>query len=231
MRKVFTAGILCLFASSALATLSKDEAKRLNQAAQVLTGFRSSSDKGVPEPTWAKAQCVIVVPSLKKGAFVVGGEYGAGVMNCRTAHDWSPPVFMKLEKGSFGLQIGGEEVNFILLVMNRKGVDKMLEDKVTLGGDAAVAAGPVGATGSAETDALLHAEILAYSSQAKGAFAGIDLSGGVLKPDKDADARAYGEGVSARDVVTGTKQVAPPPEAADLMRVLRTEGRATSGKK
>lgn len=220
-----------LLASSASAALSKDEAKRLSEAATIVNELRNSPDKGIPEPLWTKAQCVVVIPSMKKAAFIVGGEYGSGVMSCRQkASNWSAPVFMQLAKGSWGLQIGAQEVDLVLLVMNRRGVDKLLEDKVSLGADASVAAGPVGRSANAATDAQLGAEMLAYS-RSQGVFAGIDLSGGVLKPDKDADARAFGDKVSARDVVLGEKAVAAPPEASAFLNALRREVRATTGRR
>src|SRR5262245_9805417 len=127
---------------------------------------------------------------MKKAAFVVCGEYGSGVMSCRQANGWSAPVFMQLAKGSWGLQIGAEQTDLVLLVMNRRGLDKLLEDKVSLGADASVAAGPVGRSATAATDAQLGAEMLSYS-RSQGLFAGINLSGGVLRPDKEAQTRAY----------------------------------------
>ena len=223
-------GVMCLFATSAFAEISKDEAKRLHQAAEILTSLRNAPDKGIPESLWEKAQCVIVIPSMKKAAFVVGGEYGSGVMSCRNGSNWSAPVFMQLAKGSWGLQIGAEEVDLALLVMNRSGLNKLLEDKVSLGADASVAAGPVGRTGNAATDAQFGAEMLAYS-HTNGVFAGIDLSGGILHADKEADARAYGAGVTAREVVLGPKKIAAPTQAAQFLRVLHTDVRATTGVK
>jgi lipid-binding SYLF domain-containing protein len=137
---------------------------------------------------------------------------------------------MQLAKGSWGLQIGAEQVDLVLLVMNHRGVDKLLQDKVSLGGDASVAAGPVGRTAAAATDAQMGAEMLAYS-RAQGVFAGIDLSGGVLRPDKEADARAYGNDVTARDVVTGVKRVSAPEAASPFLQALRRDVRATTGRK
>jgi lipid-binding SYLF domain-containing protein len=219
-----------LVATSAFATLSRDEIKRLNDAGTIITELRESPDKGIPEELWSKAHCVIVIPSMKKAAFVVGGEYGSGVMSCRTNNGWSAPVFMQLAKGTWGLQIGAEQVDLVLLLMNRRGLDKLLDDKVSLGADASVAAGPVGRTASAATDAQLSAQMLSYS-RSQGLFAGIDLSGGVLRPDKEADARGYGADVSARDVVTGTKHAAALDAAAPFLTALRRDVRATTGRK
>jgi lipid-binding SYLF domain-containing protein len=219
--------VMCLAATSAFALPSKDEAKRFRESAVVLNELRDAADKGVPEDLWKKAECVIVIPSMKKAAFVVGGEYGAGVMSCRRATGWSAPVFMQLAKGSWGLQIGAEEVDVVMLIMNRRGVSKLLEDKVSLGADASVAAGPVGRTAAAATDAQMHAEMLTYS-RSQGLFAGIDLSGGVLRPDKEANARAYGHGVTARQVIdTRTKA---PAEAQTFMHTLNNDVQATTGR-
>jgi lipid-binding SYLF domain-containing protein len=229
MKRIALGCALCLVASAAFAALSKDEVKRLSDASAILSELRNTPEKGIPEDLWEKAQCVVVIPSMKKAAFIVGGEYGSGVMSCRTK-GWSAPVFMQLAKGSWGLQIGAQQVDLVLLVMNRRGVDKLLQDKVSLGADASVAAGPVGRAANAATDAQMSAQMLAYS-RAQGVFAGIDLSGGVLKPDNEANARAYGESVTARNVVLGPSHVAPPAEAAPFLRALRQETRATTGRK
>jgi lipid-binding SYLF domain-containing protein len=226
---VACAGVL-LLASSVFAALSSDEVKRLRESASILSELRSAPDKGIPEDLWNKAECVLVIPSLKKAAFIVGGEYGSGVMSCRHAKGWSAPVFMQLAKGSWGLQIGGQTVDLVLLVMNQRGVDKLLSDKVSLGADASVAAGPVGRTANAATDAQLHAEMLAYS-RSQGLFAGIDVSGGTLRPDKDADARAYGTNVSAKEVVRGANRITTPPAAQAFLNALGREARATTGRK
>ncbi len=228
MRKVVIACVLSLIATSAFAELSKDEAKRLSDAGTILTELRNSPEKGIPEDLWQKAECVIVIPSMKKAAFVFGGEYGSGVMSCRREASWSAPVFMQLAKGSWGLQIGAQEIDLVLLVMNRRGLDKLLQDKVSLGADASVAAGPVGRHAAASTDAQMSAEMLSYS-RTQGVFAGINLSGGVLRPDKDALERAYGAGLSARDVVMGTAKVATLTAAAPFLNALG-DVRATTGK-
>src|SRR3954463_7781429 len=222
MKRVVLTCVLSMIASSTFAAPSKDEVKRLSEAGGILSDLRNSPDKGIPEALWSKAQCVIVIPSMKKAAFIVGGEYGSGVMSCRTNASWSAPVFMQLAKGSWGLQIGAEETDLVLLVMNRRGLEKLLEDKVSLGADASVAAGPVGRAASAATDAQMSAEMLAYS-RSHGVFAGIDLSGGVLKPDKDADARAYGPNVTASEVVMGTGHRAPLEAATPFLTALRED--------
>ncbi len=230
MKRVVFACVVSLLATSAFAELSKDEVKRLDESGAVLTELRNAPDNSIPADLWQKAACVIVIPGLKKGAFIVGGEYGSGVMSCRRGADWSAPVFMKLAKGSVGFQIGGEETDLVLLIMNGRGAEKLFQDKVSLGADVSVAAGPVGRTGAAATDAQLHAEMLAYS-RSRGVFAGIDLSGGSLHPDKEADARAYGKEVNAHDVVMGTARVTMPQPAVTFVNGLKKDTRATTGQK
>ena len=211
-----------LAASSAFAKISSDEAKRLREATTIISELRSAPDNGIPQDLWAKAQCAVVIPSLKKAAFLVGGEYGSGVMSCRTGTDWSAPVFMQLAKGSVGFQIGAQSTDLVLLVMNRRGLEKLLSDKVTLGADMSIAAGPVGRSASAATDAQLSAEMLSYS-RSQGLFAGINLSCGSLKPDKDANGRAYGSNVAVRDIVVGAER-ASLVEASPFIDALRKSG-------
>jgi lipid-binding SYLF domain-containing protein len=231
MKNVFALSSAVLVASAAVAAadLSSSETKRLNEATAVVREFRAAPDKGIPENLWSRAECVTVIPTLKKAAFIVGGEFGKGVMSCRSGQTWSAPIFVELEKGSAGLQIGAEQADLVLLMMNREGVDKLLSDKVNLGADASVAAGPVGRTASASTDAELKAGILAYS-RAQGAFAGINVSGGVLRPDKSANERAYGASVAPRDVLFKTGIATPAPAQA-FVRTLAEESRATTGRK
>jgi len=222
--------LLVLFcAATAFAAISSSETKRLSYASLIVRDFKESPDRGIPENLWTRAECVAVVPSLKKAAFIVGGEFGKGVMSCKAGSGWSAPVFIELQKGSAGFQIGAEQIDLVLLMMNRDGVDKLLSDKVSLGADASIAAGPVGRTASAGTDGRITAGILSYS-RSQGAFAGINLSGGVLRPDQSANERAYGPGVVPRDVLfTATVPVPAPAEA--FVRTLREETRATTGKK
>ena len=172
--------------------------------ATVLEEIQSGPDKDIPQELWDRAECVIVVPGLKKAAFVIGGEYGKGLMSCRKGKGgaWSAPVFMQLQKGSWGLQIGAQSIDLILLVNNERGMKKLLGNKVTLGAEASVAAGPVGRDARAATDAQMKAEILSYS-RAQGLFAGINLSGGVLKPDGDDNQEAYGKKITPTAILTG----------------------------
>ena len=212
----------------ASADVSSDEASRLNAAASTVRELRASPDKGIPADMFKPTDCVAVIPGLKKAAFIVGGEYGKGVVSCRSGQTWSAPAFLEMEKGSAGVQIGGEAVDLVLLVMNRSGLDKLLGDKMTLGTDASVAAGPVGRDAAAATDARMTAQILAYS-RAKGVFAGIDISGGSLRADKKANADAYGAAVTARDVLDS--KVMPPAAAAGFLKALGPETQGTSGRK
>jgi len=230
MRSVVASSSALLLAAAiaSAADLTSSETQRLSQATSVLREFRAAPDKGIPENLWTRAECVTVIPNLKKAAFIIGGEFGKGVMSCRTGNAWSAPIFIELQKGSAGLQIGAEQADLVLLMMNRTGVEKLLSDKVNLGADASVAAGPVGRAASASTDAQLAAGILAYS-RAEGAFAGIDVSGGVLRPDKSANDHAYG--ATAPREVLFKSSVAVPTAAKAFVRTLSEESRATTGRK
>ena len=214
--------ILGLAASPLLAAdLSTREANRIEEAATVLKEIHGVPDKDIPQELWSRAECVIVVPGLKKAAFIVGGEYGKGLMSCRHSGAWSAPIFMQMGKGSWGLQIGAQSIDLVLLVMNANGMEKMLRNKVSLGAEASVAAGPVGRDARAATDAQMKAEILSYS-RTQGLFAGINLSGGVVRADDDDNADLYGKGVSAKDVVM--KGTVKAPAVTDVfMAALRRD--------
>lgn len=203
------------------ADISKKAADRVKEAAMTLREIHAVPDKDIPQELWDKAECVIVIPSLKKAAFIVGGEYGKGLMSCRRNGAWGAPIFMEMQKGSWGFQIGAESIDLVLLVMNPNGVNKLLNNKVSLGADASVAAGPVGRSAHAATDAQLKSEILSWS-RAQGLFAGIDISGGVLKPDTDDNAQLYGKNVSAENVVLGGT-VKAPAATKPLMDALRRQ--------
>ena len=189
--------------------------QRLTEATSVFTDIMGSPDKGIPQDLLAKAECVIVVPNLKKAAFIVGGEYGKGFATCRDANHtgWTGPAAIEINGGSVGFQIGGESTDLILLVLNRKGMDKLMGDKFTLGADASVAAGPVGRTAAAQTNARMDAEILAWS-RSKGAFAGLALKGGSLRPDKSDNRELYGKDVTNREILSGTVKA---PDPANLL--------------
>jgi lipid-binding SYLF domain-containing protein len=220
-RSLFGAVALVVVGTVAVAArVSSKETDRIRASVDVLREMHGEPDKDIPQDLWTKAECVVVIPSLKKAAFGFGGEYGKGLMSCRRNGEWGAPVFMELEKGSWGFQIGGESIDLVLLVMNESGMKKMLEDKVSLGADASVAAGPVGRSAAASTDAQLKAEILSYS-RAQGLFAGIDVSGGVLRPDVDANRDLYGRDISARTVLRDGAKT--PSVALSFMAALRRE--------
>jgi SH3 domain-containing YSC84-like protein 1 len=212
------------------ARVSSEETARIQASAVVLgeSGGAGAVDADIPQELWENAQCVVVIPSLKKAAFGLGGEYGKGLMSCRHNGVWGAPVFMELQKGSWGFQIGGESIDLVLLVNNQSGVDKMLQDKVSLGADASVAAGPVGRHAAASTNAQMNAQILSYS-RAQGIFAGIDVSGGVLRPDVDANRSLYGQNISARAILTGGGKV--PVAAEPFMTALRRHERVVASQK
>jgi len=193
------------------ASAQKDENNRIENAGQVMVEILNVPDD-IPRDILDKAECVIVLPSVLKAAFVVGGSYGRGVMTCRSGPNfngrWSAPAMMALEGASFGFQIGGQATDFVLLVMNKRGADAILGSKVKLGGDVSAAAGPKGRSATADTDVTLRAEILSYS-RARGLFAGISLAGSTLRPDGDGNGRIYGQGVSAKQIVIDSKVHAP----------------------
>jgi lipid-binding SYLF domain-containing protein len=188
--------------------------KRLEAASTVFSEVMSISEKSIPQDLLNSAECVVIVPGMKKGAFIVGGKYGRGFMSCRKGDGlgWSAPGAIKVEGGSFGFQIGGAETDVIMLVMNKAGVSKLMSSKFTLGADASVAAGPVGRESSAATDAKFRAEILTYS-RSRGAFAGIALQGATLRPDNDANEELYGKGKLNSDIVQGNTEVPPAANA------------------
>jgi SH3 domain-containing YSC84-like protein 1 len=216
-----TIALLMLAFSTPAADKEEKDEDRVKDAGRVLTEILNVPDD-IPQDLLDKAACVVVFPSVLKAAFIVGASYGRGVMTCRTGPDfnghWGAPTMMALEGGSFGLQIGGEATDFVLLVMNERGANGILSSKVKLGGDASVAAGPVGRTASAESDVTLRAEILSYS-RARGAFAGVSLEGSTIRPDNDANHRIYGEKLSAKDIVLRHETPAPPA-AAQLIETL-----------
>jgi len=205
--------------STARTTDVDDTTKRLNAAADVLREVMAAPDKGIPKDLLDKAACAVIVPNVKKGAFIVGAKYGRGFILCRNkdGRGWSAPGGVKVEGGSVGFQIGGSETDVVMLLMNQGAIDKLLSSKFTIGGDASVAAGPVGRTSSAKTDAHLHAELLSYS-RARGLFAGVSLDGATLRPDDDANEDMYGKKMSNQEVVLGN--VKPPRTAARLIAAL-----------
>lgn len=191
-------------------------AERLASASSVLSEIMATPDKGIPQSILAGASCVAIIPSFKKGAFVVGAQYGQGVATCRTAKGWSAPVFVKLEGASYGFQIGGQATDLVLVAMNQGGLQKMLKAKFKLGADAAASAGPVGRNAQAGTDWKLNAEFLTYS-RSKGLFAGLDLTGDVLSQNEDQTRAEYGSNMAADSILGGGT-----PTPADARPFVRT---------
>ena len=220
MKRIVLFVLIILFVMP-IAIAQKDENKRIRIAGDVMREILNVPED-IPQDLLNKAECVIVLPSVKKFAFGVGGSYGRGVMTCRSGREfsgpWSAPTMMALEGGSFGFQIGGQATDFVLLVMNRRGAGSILSSKVKLGGDMSAAAGPVGRNASAETDIAMNAEILTYS-RARGLFAGISLAGSTLRPDNDGNERLYGKGISGEDIVINSK-IRPPASAKSLLATL-----------
>jgi lipid-binding SYLF domain-containing protein len=211
--------LLCV-ASIALASDPDEENKaedRIKAAANVLDEIQSAPDQGVPEEVLGSAECVAIVPSMLKGGFIVGARYGRGVASCRTPKGWSAPAFFTVQGGSVGLQIGGQAVDLVMLIMNQDGMRNLLSSKFKLGADASVAAGPVGRHAAADTDWKLRAQVLSYS-RARGAFAGLELSGAAIKQDKDSTREFYGRMVPFKTALTGT--IDAPANAYPLLSTL-----------
>src|SRR5258708_13865185 len=221
----YLAAALLLIAPATFAGPSSDKEKdenRLENAGTVIDEILNVPDN-IPQDLLNKARCVVVLPSVVKAAFIVGGSYGHGVMVCRTGKDfsgpWGAPVMMALEGGSFGLQIGGQATDFVILVMNARGAESVLHSKVKLGADASIAAGPKGRDAQAATDVTFRAEMLSYS-RARGVFAGVSLEGSTLLPDDQSNLRLYGKDITAEKVITESR-VEAPPEARPLLAVLQ----------
>src|SRR6266850_917483 len=196
-----------------------DSAKRLNAAAEVFSEVMATPDKGIPQEMLEHAHCIVIVPDLKTAAFVFGAKYGKGYLSCRSkvGPGWSAPGTVRIEGGSVGFQIGGSSTDLIMLVMNERGADKLLASKFTLGAEGSVAAGPVGRTATAQTDAQMHADILSWS-RSQGLFAGVALEGATLRQDLDDNASIYGKRLENREIVTNKRRV--PASAAKLITLL-----------
>lgn len=191
-------------------------ANRLEDAATVFNEIMAASDRAIPQELLDRAHCIVVVPGLKKGAFIFGAKYGRGFVSCRKKNGvgWTGPGAVRVEGGSFGFQIGGSETDVIMLVMNERGAQRLLSSKFTLGGDASVAAGPVGRTATAQTDAYMSAEILSWS-RSRGVFAGIALNGATLRPDRSVNRDIYGKELDNKQIIT--QEMDPPPMAKRLI--------------
>jgi lipid-binding SYLF domain-containing protein len=221
--------VKCLLALLALAGIVSGQEvnpdRRLEHATEALRAFLST-ESNIPRELIGKSQCVAIVPGLVKGAFLFGGKYGRGFASCRRATGgWSSPAAVAIEGGSFGLQLGGSSTDLIMLVMNQKGMDRLLGDKFTLGGEAAAAAGPVGGSASANTNVLMTAEMISYS-RTKGLFAGLSLEGATLRPDGSENKKLYGHEMANREILMG--KVVPPRGARGFVALLNR--RAKKGK-
>ena len=195
------------------------EIDRLTEAARVLDEVLAAPDKGVPESIIDKAQAIVVIPSTVKGALLIGAQRGKGVMSVKSAAGWSAPAFVTLTGGSVGLQIGGQATDIVLVVMNERGIDNLSQNTFKIGGDASVAAGPVGREATASTDYKMQAHILSYS-RSRGLFAGISLAGSTIRADRDANERIYGVGYSTKNIVV-EKKVEPTAAAEPWLKVLK----------
>ena len=190
---------------------------RVQAAADVINEIQGTPDNGIPSNILSRSQCVAVVPSMLKGGFMFGGKYGRGLASCRTPKGWSAPAFFTIEGGSFGLQIGGQAVDLVMLIMNDNGMQRLLQSQFTLGADASVAAGPVGRHAEGDTDWKMRAEVLTYS-RARGVFAGLTLNGAVIKQDRDSTREFFGHMVTFKAALTG--EVEPPPAAHPFLSTL-----------
>jgi len=190
--------------------VSSDVRNRLTNAEDVFHQIMATPDKAIPQNLLDDASCIVIIPGMKKGAFIFGGQYGKGFISCRGTNGvgWTAPGAVTIEGGSFGLQLGGSETDAVLLLMNRGAENKLLSDQFTLGASASVAAGPVGRTASAQTDAMLTAEILSYS-RSRGVFAGVSLKGSTLRQDTDVDTELYGSGANNKQIVAGDASTPP----------------------
>lgn len=218
MKRAYSLAVISAMVMPLMAADPKPE-ERITAAADVFREIMASGDKQIPQDLLEKAQCMVIVPSLKKGGFIVGGQYGVGVAACRKpgGAGWTAPSTVRMEGGSLGFQIGGGEVDIIMAIMNKAGIDKLMSSKFTLGGEGGVMAGPVGRSSSAETDAFMRAEILSWS-RSRGVFGGIAIKGSTLRPDDDANKQIYGKAIEQRDILTG--KVAAPAAAQPLLAQL-----------
>src|SRR5258708_7955376 len=216
--------MVAALAVAPLLAVDKESVKRLEESAAVFSEVMAAPDKGIPQEMLENAHCIVIVPGMKTAAFVFGGKYGKGYLSCRNkgASGWSAPATVRIEGGSVGFQIGGSETDLIMLVMNARGADKLLSSKFTLGAEGSVAAGPVGRTATAQTDAQMHAEILSWS-RSQGLFAGLALEGATLRQDLDDNAKLYGKKLENREIVTTAGR--PPKTPAKLLGLLNKYSR------
>jgi lipid-binding SYLF domain-containing protein len=209
---------LTLFLSVAMTGLASSDSstqKRITESAQVLNEIMGAKDRAIPEDLLQKAQCVGIVPNLKRAGFIIGAKYGKGVVVCReeSGRGWSAPSTIRIEGGSVGLQIGAGETDVVFMVMNQTGMEKLMRDKFTIGADASAMAGPLGRSAEARTDAMMHAEILAYS-RSRGVFAGISLEGSTLRPEMEDNRELYGHEITQQEILRGRER---PPAIAERL--------------
>ena len=218
LKRILAVTILTAIASlTAVASDRDDDVNRTQKAAQVFKEIMNTPDQGIPSNLLESAKCIAIIPGDKKFAFIFGGSYGRGLATCRTGHGWSAPMFVAIDSGSVGYQIGGSSNDLVMLFMNDHALQSLMSDKFKLGADASVAAGPVGRNAAASTDLKLNAEILSYS-RSKGIFAGVSLNGAVMQADKSGDKAMYGDDVNRREILDG--KVAVPASARALVEEL-----------
>ncbi|MGA8214313.1 MAG: lipid-binding SYLF domain-containing protein [Candidatus Sulfotelmatobacter sp.] len=218
LKRILAVTILIVIASlTAVASDREDDVNRTQKAAQVFREIMNTPDQGIPSNLLESAKCIAIIPGDKKFAFVFGGSYGRGIATCRTEHGWSAPMFVAVDGGSVGYQIGGSSTDLVMLFMNDHALQSLMSDKFKLGADASVAAGPVGRNAAADTDLKLNAEILSYS-RSKGIFAGVSLDGAVMQADKSGDKAMYGDDVNRHEILDG--KVAVPASARALVEEL-----------
>jgi SH3 domain-containing YSC84-like protein 1 len=225
---VRNAACLALICAGSLFADKQEVVKRLNASAEVFNEIMQVDDKAIPRELLEKAECIGIIPNLKKGGFIIGAKYGKGFLTCRAAGAWSAPSAIRVEGGSVGAQIGGGETDVVLVVMNKTGAEKLMRSEFTLGADAGVMAGPVGRDSTAQTDAMMRAEILSYS-RARGLFAGVALTGGTLRSDDKDNESLYGKPVEHKAILMG--QVAKPAGSAPLFTALNRYSVTAPGKK
>jgi SH3 domain-containing YSC84-like protein 1 len=228
MKKLIALTAIMCLATFVLATDKSEVQDRLQNSSKVLQEILAAPDKGIPEEVLAKTKCIAIVPHMIKGGLGFGGQHGRGVATCRTTQGWSAPAFFAISGGSFGLQIGAEGVDLVMLMMNDKGMQALLSNKVEIGGDMSAAAGPVGRHAQAGTDWKLESPILTYS-RAKGAFAGVTINGSAIRSDEDSTKAFYGKEVTPKQLLAGT--VPPPPEARDFLNTVARAQTVARGNK
>lgn len=224
MKTTVSMALVATLAVAPLMAADEEPARRMKDATTVLTEIMDTPDKGIPQDLLEKAHCIVIVPELKTAAFIVGGKYGKGYVSCRRAAGagWSAPATVRIEGGSVGFQIGGSSTDVVMLVMSERGAEKLMESKFTVGGEASVAAGPVGRTATAQTDAQMHADILSWS-RTRGLFAGVAIEGATLRPDVDDNATLYGKRFETKEIVRSG--VAAPASATALIALLNLHSR------